>query len=134
MSVRYLQISLAVGNCLFGLLLLEKYGRALLHAQAWPPNLDQQVLLLVAGSVLPIALCGLRFPLAAGLFQFSSAFIGNQLLHDAPLPDLRFCSSISMTMAFAILAVTVLRGILEVTREAFGEAEDQDEKQAARAA
>jgi hypothetical protein len=134
MSVRHLQISLAAGNCLLGLLLLEKHGRTLLLSHAWPPSLEQQVLLLVAGSVLPAALFSLRYPLVAGIFQFSSAFIGNQLLHEAPLPDLRLISAISMTMGFAILAVTVFRGILEVTREAFGEAEDQDEKQAAGAA
>jgi hypothetical protein len=75
-----------------------------------------------------------RFPLVAGIAQFSTAFIGNQLLHEAPLRDLRACSSASMALALALLFVAVLRGILEVTQEAFGEAEEQDEQQAAGAA
>ena len=132
--IRFLQNVLAVSNCFFGLLLLWLYGPLLFHTHPWPPSLEQQVLLLVAGSVLPIAVLALRFPLVAGIAQFSTAFIGNQLLHEAPLPDLRLCSSVSMTIAFAILFVAVFRGVLEITQEAFGEAEDQDDKQAAGAA
>jgi hypothetical protein len=39
-----------------------------------------------------------------------------------------------MVLALALLFVAVFRGILEITQEAFGEAEDTDEKQAAGAA
>ncbi len=84
--------------------------------------------------LVPIAILSLRFPLAAGIAQFSTAFIGNQLLHDSPLLDLRACSSVSMALSMAILFAEVFRGIHEVTREAFGEIEDQDEKRAAEAA
>jgi hypothetical protein len=134
MSLRLLQNVLAASNCLFGLLLLGLYGPALLHGRVWPPSLEQQSLLLVAGFVLPLAVLAVRFPLVAGIAQFSTAFIGNQLLHEAPLPDLRACSSASMVLALALLFVAVFRGILEITQEAFGEAEDTDEKQAAGAA
>jgi Na+/phosphate symporter len=134
MGVRILQNVLLAGNCLFGLLLLVLYGPPLLHARAWPPSLIQEVLLLVAGSVFPLAVLAVRFPLVAGIAQFSTAFIGNQLLHEAPLPDLRICSSASMALALALLFVAVLRGILEITQEAFGEAEEPDEQQAAGAA
>jgi Na+/phosphate symporter len=134
MGVRILQNVLLAGNCLFGLLLLVLYGPPLLHTRAWPPSLEQEVLLLVAGSVFPLAVLAVRFPLVAGITQFSTAFIGNQLLHEAPLPDLRVCSSASMALALALLFVAVLRGILEITQEAFGEAEEPDEQQAAGAA
>jgi hypothetical protein len=70
----------------------------------------------------------------AGIAQFSSAFIGNQMLHDAPLPDLRAFSSASMVLALAIIFIAVLRGILEITQEAYGEVEDRDEKRATGAA
>ena len=130
MTLRILQMVLAVGNCLYGVVLLELYGRTALHIPLWPPSLDQQVLWLVALSVLPIAVIGLRFPLAAGILEFAAAFVGNQLLHDSPFPDLRLVSTISMTIAFIILGLSVFRGIIEVTREAFGEAEDTDERQA----
>jgi hypothetical protein len=134
MSVRLLQNGLAVGNCLFGLLLLALYGPALIHARAWPPGLEQQVLLLVVGAVVPLAILAIRFPLVAGIAQFSTAFIGNQMLHESPLPGLRAFSSASMTIALAILFAAVFAGILEITQEAFGEIEDQDEKRAADAA
>ncbi|HEY1500402.1 MAG TPA: hypothetical protein VGF88_12545 [Acidobacteriaceae bacterium] len=134
MSIRLLQNIFAGGNCVFGSLLLALYGPALLHAHAWPPNLEQQVLLLVAASVLPLALLAVRFPVVAGIAQFSSAFIGNQMLHDAPLPDLRAFSSASMVLALAIIFIAVLRGILEITQEAYGEVEDRDEKRATGAA
>jgi len=134
MGVRILQNVLLAGNCLFGLLLLVLYGPPLLHTRAWPPSLEQEVLVLVAGSVFPLAVMAVRFPLVAGIAQFSTAFIGNQLLHEAPLRDLRACSSASMALALALLFVAVLRGILEVTQEAFGEAEEQDDQQAAGAA
>lgn len=130
MTLRILQLVLVIGNCLYGVVLLELYGRTALHIPLWPPSLDQQVLWLVALSVLPIATIGLRFPLTAGILEFACAFIGNQLLHDSPFPDLRLVSTISMTIAFILLGLAVFRGIVEVTREAFGETEDTDERQA----
>ncbi len=134
MSVRLLQILVTAGNCLFGLLLLAIYGPALLHSHAWPPSLEQQVLILVAGSALPLAVLALRLPVLGGLAQFAAAYIGNQLLHEAPLRVLREFSCISMGIALAILFLAVFRGILEITQEAFGEAEDPDEQQVMRAA
>ena len=134
MSVRVLQTVCAVGNCVFGLILLALYGPALLHSRVWPPSLDQQVLVLVAGSAFPLAVLAVRFPLVGGIAQFSAAYLGNQLLHEAPLRTLREFSSASMMIALAILFVAVLRGILEITQEAFGEAEDADEQRAVSAA
>jgi hypothetical protein len=134
MSVRLLQNIFTAGNCVFGSLLLALYGPTLLHSRSWPPSLEHQVLLLVAASVMPLAVLAVRFPLVAGIAQFSSAFIGNQMLHEAPLPDLRAFSSVSMVLAVAILFIAVFRGILEITQEAFGESEDQDEKRATGAA
>lgn len=134
MTVRLLQNVCTGGNCVFGLLLLALYAPALLHGRAWPPSLVQQVLVLVAGLALPLAVLALRFPLIGGMAQFSTAYLGNQLLHEAPLRTLRDFSSASMAIALAIVFVAVFRGILEVTQEAFGEAEDMDEQPAARAA
>jgi len=134
MGLRVFQKVLGVANCAYGVLLLSRFGRPLLHLAAWPPTLEQQVILLVAGSVLPIGLIGLRFPLFAGIAEFACAYIGNQMLHEAPLTDLRFFSTISMAAGFTILAFAVFHGILEVTREAFGQTEDTDEKRAQGAA
>ncbi len=134
MSVRLLQNAVGAGNCLFGLILLALYGPALLHIRAWPLGLGQEVLLLVAGSVLPLAVVALRFPLIGGMGQFATAYIGNQLLHEAPLRVLRDFSSVSMAIALAIVLIAVFQGILEITQEAFGEIDDTDEQQAARAA
>lgn len=124
----------AAGNCLFGLLLLATYGRTLLHGHVWPPSLGQQVLVLVAGTAFPLALVAVRYPVAGGMAQFSAAYIGNQLLHEAPLHALRQFSCVSMGMALAILFLAVLGGILEITQEAFGDVEDADEQPAMRAA
>ena len=138
MSVRLLQMMVAAGNCLFGLLLLAIYGPALVHSHAWPPTLGQQVLVLVlvlvAGSAFPLAVLAMRFPVVGGMAQFSAAYIGNQLLHEAPLRVLREFSWVSMGIALAILFLAVFRGILEVTQEAFGEAEEPDEERLMRAA
>ncbi len=134
MSVRLLQNVLGVSNSVFGLMLLALYGPALLHLRGWPLSLGQEVLLLVAGSMLPLAVVALRFPLIGGMAQFSTAYIGNQLLHEAPLRMLRDFSAVSMSIALAIVLVAVFRGILEITQEAFGEIEDADEEQIARAA
>lgn len=130
MTLRILQLVLGVGNCLYGAVLLELYGSTALRVPLWPPSLDQQVLWMVALTVLPVAAVGLRYPLAAGILEFAFAFVGSQLLHDATWPDLRLVASISMTIAFILLGLTLIRGIVEVTREAFGEAEDQDERHA----
>jgi hypothetical protein len=132
MRLRLLQIGLVAADGLFGLILIVRYGSTILAHQRWP--FEQQVALLVAGFVLPLAVASLRYPLAAGIGQFATAFIGNQLLHDAPLPALRLCSVISMVLALAMLVAAVFRGIFEITQEAFGQAEDQDEKRAAGAA
>jgi hypothetical protein len=134
MVLRLVHTVLVGANCLFGLLLLGLYGPTLLHTRAWPPNLEQESLLLVAASVLPLAVMAARFPLVAGIAQFSTAYIGNQLLHDAPLPDLRFFSSVSMVLALVILAVALFRGIFEITQEAFGHPEDPKENQQQRRA
>ena len=95
---------------------------------------QQQVLVLVAGSALPLAVLAVRFPVVGGMAQFSAAYIGNQLLHEAPLRVLREFSCVSMGIALAILFLAVFRGILEITQEAFGEAEDTDEPRVMRAA
>ncbi|MFP5226590.1 MAG: hypothetical protein ACLGXA_03090 [Acidobacteriota bacterium] len=134
MRIRPLQNVVAVGNCLFGLMLAALYGPALVHIRAWPLSLGQEVLLLVAGSALPLAVVALRFPLVGGMAQFSMAYIGNQLLHEAPLRVLRDFSAVSMGIALTMLVIAVFRGILEITQEAFGEIEEADEQQAARAA
>ena len=132
MSLRWLQIALTGADCLFGSFLLVRYGGAILAHHSWP--LEQQLALLVAGSVLPLALATLRYPLAAGIAQFSAAFLGNQFLREAPLPDLRLCSSVSMILALAILVAAVFRGIFEITQEAFGQAEEPDEERSTGAA
>jgi hypothetical protein len=134
MVLRRVHTVLIGGNCFLGLLLLGLYGPILLHTRAWPPSLSQESLLLVAASVLPLAVLSVRYPLVAGIAQFSTAYIGNQLLRVAPLPELRVFSSISMMLALLILLVAVFRGVLEITQEAFGEVERQDEKPAAGAA
>ena len=131
MRIRRLQNACTTGNCVFGLVLLALYGPALLHSQAWPPSLMQQVLLLIAGSALPLAVVALRFPLVGAMAQFTTAYLGNQLVHEAPLRTLRDFSSVSMSIALVILFVAVFRGILEITQEAFGEADDTDEQRAA---
>ena len=134
MVLRRVHTALIGGNCFFGLLLLGLYGPILIHTRAWPPSLAQEALLLVAASVVPFAVLSVRFPLVAGIAQFSTAYIGNQLLREAPLPELRAFSSISMMLALVILAVAVFRGIFEITQEAFGEAEPQEKKRTAGAA
>jgi hypothetical protein len=127
MSVRSLQFVFGIGDCLFALILLALYAPALLHSRLWPPTLEEQVLLLVAGSALPLALVALRHPVAGGMAQFAAAYLGNQLLHEAPLPFLRAFSWASMLAALAILLLAVFRGILEVTQEAFGEPQEQEQ-------
>jgi hypothetical protein len=134
MSVRLVQNICVAGNCLFGLLLLTVYGSALVHGHVWPLSLDRQVLFLVAGTAFPLALLAVRFPLLGGMTQFSTAYLGNQILHEAPLHALREFSAASMTVALVIVFVAVLRGILEITQEAFGETEHPDEERVASAA
>ena len=134
MVLRRVHTVLIGGNCFLGLLLLALYGPILVHTRAWPPSLVEEALLLVGASVLPFAVLSVRFPLVAGMAQFSTAWVGNQLLREAPLPELRAFSSISMMLALVILGVAVFRGIFEITQEAFGQAEPQKKKPAAGAA
>lgn len=129
-----LRAIVVVGNLLYGAQLVSVYARAALWPSIWPTTLDQQVVWLVALSVLPLAVLGLWRPLMAGILEFATAFLGNQMLHDAPYPGLRLVSSISMAVALVILGLVVFSGIVQVTREAFGEAEDLDEQQARGAA
>lgn len=119
---------------MFGVVMLSLYGPALVQTRAWPLDLRQEVLVLVAGSILPLAILAFRFPLIAGIAQFSTAFIGNQLLHEAPLARLRDLSTVSMGLALAMLFIAVFRGILEITQEAFGESEEAEEEDSVRAA
>lgn len=130
MSLRILETVVVSGDCFYGALLFSAYGREAFHPPVGLPAADLQALWLVAIMVLPIAVLGLRYTLAAGILEFATAFVGNQMLHNAPFPDLRLVSSISMTIALAVLGLTVFNGILQVTREAFGEAKDPDEQHA----
>lgn len=116
MGLRMLQILLALGNCVYGILLLSQFGYA---ALGWPLALHQIVVLLIGVSVLPLALIGLRFPVAAGLLEFACAFIGKQLGHDGGQSQLLHDSTVSMGISMAILAIAVLRGVVQTTREAF---------------
>lgn len=109
-------------------MLLRRYGAGV-WPLVWPPSLEQSVLLLIAGAVLPAALIGLRFPLPAGIFQFACAFIGLQMAHEEVRPNLYQVAHFSMLLAAAILAVKVLRGITEVTEEAFAEGREDSEKE-----
>jgi hypothetical protein len=134
MLIRLLQNAVAVANCLLGLVLVAVYGPALLHIHILSMTLAQEVLLLVAGSVFPLAIVTFRYPLFGGMAQFALAYIGNQLLHEAPLRTLRDFSVASMIVALTIIFSAVLRGILEITQEAFGEAQDSDDRSAGQAA
>lgn len=127
MALRVLQYGLAGIDCLYGILLVLGYRHAVAPGGAWP----ELPVLLIAFSVLPAGVLALRSPLLAGLAQFAFAFLGKQLLHGGPWPDLRFCAALSMTWSLAMLVVVVFRGIVEVTHEAYGEAEHQDDRHVA---
>ncbi len=118
MGLRILQILLAAGNCVYGILLFGQYQNAF-EMQKWPPAPDQLAVLLIALTVLPLAIVGLRFPLFAGIFEFACAFIGRQLAHNASPPALMNLAHDSMAIALAMLGLATLRGIIETTREAF---------------
>lgn len=124
MALRVLQICLAGMDCVYGMLLLAGYGRSAWHVTAW----QQPGLALIVFSVLPASVLAVRFPAPAAIGQFACAFLGRQLLYNGPWPDLRLYGALSMTAAVAIVAVAVFRGVLEVTREAYGEAEHQDDR------
>ena len=128
MSLRLLQILLALGNCCYGAFLMLQYGPVFRQSYAWPLSLDQDVILLIGMSVLPIALLSLRFPIVAGILEFACAFIGLQLLHSDPLPHLTHYANVTMIMAAAVLAVAVLRGVTEVTYEAFHQKDEKPRK------
>lgn len=124
MALRVLQICLAMVDCAYGMLLLAGYGRSAWHVTVW----QQPALALIVFSVLPASVLAVRFPAPAAIGQFACAFLGRQLLYTGPWPDLRLYGALSMTLAVAIVAVAVFRGVLEVTREAYGEAEHQDDR------
>lgn len=119
MALRVLQIGLAGMDCAYGMLLLAGYGHSALHDPA---------LALMVFSVLPASVLAVRFPVPAAIGQFTCAFLGRQLLHNGPWPDLRLCAALSMTLAVAGVAVAVFRGIVEITREAYGETEHEDDR------
>jgi hypothetical protein len=121
MALRVLQICLAGIDCAFGMLLLAGYGRGAWHEPA---------LALIVFSVLPASVLAVHFPTPAAIGQFACAFLGRQFLHNGPWPDLRLYGSLSMTLAVAIVGVAVIRGVVEITREAYGETEHQDDQYA----
>lgn len=119
MVLRALQICLAGMDCVYGMLLLAGFGRGAWH---------QPALALIVLSVLPASVLAVRFPVPAAIGQFACAFLGRQFLHNGPWPDLRLYGALSMTLAVAIVALAVFRGVVEITREAYGEAEHQDDR------
>jgi len=121
MLLRVLQICLAGIDCAYGMLLLAGYGRGSWH---------QTAVALIALSILPAGVLSVRFPAPAAIGQFAFAFLGRQLLHNGPWPDLRLYAALSMTLAVAIVALAVVRGVVEITREAYGEADHQDDRYA----
>ncbi|MGA7525191.1 MAG: hypothetical protein WBW84_22270 [Acidobacteriaceae bacterium] len=124
MALRALQICLAGIDCGYGMLLLAGYGRSAWHGAVW----QQPGLVLIAFSVLPASVLAVRFAAPAAIGQFACAFLGRQLLHNGPWPELRLSAALSMILALAIVGVAVFRGVLEVTREAYGETEHQDDR------
>lgn len=127
MALRALQYGLAGIDCLYGVLLVVHYAHGLRAGGPWP----ELPLLLICLSVLPAGALALRSPMVAGLLQFACAFLGRELLQNWPNPGLRLCAALSMSWCLAMLVVVVFRGIVEVTLEAYGEAEHQDDRHAA---
>lgn len=119
MALRVLQICLTGIDCAYGMLLLAGFGRGAWHHPA---------LALIVLTVLPASVLAVRFPVRSAIGQFACAFLGRQLLHTGPWPDLRLYAAISMTLAVALVAVAVVRGVVEITREAYGEADHQDDR------
>ncbi|HEY1807243.1 MAG TPA: hypothetical protein VGG42_01715 [Acidobacteriaceae bacterium] len=123
MALRVLKVCLAGIDCVYGMLLLE-HGHSVWHGAAG----YQPALALIAFSVLPAGVLAVRFPAPAAILQFACALLGRQLLHNGPWPDLRLYGALSMTLAIAMVAVEVTRGVVEITREAYGESEHQDDR------
>lgn len=119
MSLRRLQILIAIGNCLFGIFLLARFGQTILQIQNWPPAPDQVALVLIAIALLPLAIFGLTFPSIAGVLQFACAFFGSHLAQDGSPATLLLGARISMGIALVILAVTIVRGLIGITPELF---------------
>jgi len=122
MSLRRLQILLAIVNCLFGVFLLARFGQNILGIQSWPPTPGQAALVLVAIALLPLAIFGLTFPSIAGILQFACASIGSHFAQQgssAALSGLLADARISMAMALVILAVAIVRGLIGITPELF---------------
>ncbi|HEX3660977.1 MAG TPA: hypothetical protein VHU89_06075 [Acidobacteriaceae bacterium] len=124
MALRVLQICLAGIDCAYGMLLVAGYGRSAWHMAGW----QQPALALIVFSVLPASVLSVRLSTPAAIGQFACAFLGRQLLHNGPWPDLRLVAALSMTLAVAMVAVAVFRGVVEITREAYGETEHQDDR------
>lgn len=131
MVLRVLQILLAIGNCGYGVLLLQKYGNVAMQIHSWPLTMSQDVILLIAVAVLPSGVVALRFPVVAGIFEFACAFIGLQLLHDKSLVQLKYYSHVTMFLAAGILILAVFRGVSEVTHEAFHKPEEKQRRKKA---
>lgn len=123
MALRVLQICLAAVDSACGALLLAEYGRS-----AWNLSGSQPAVALIVLSVLPASVLAVRFPVPSAIGQFACAFLGRQMLHNGPWPDLQLYAALSMTLAVALVAVAVARGVVEITREAYGEAEHQDDR------
>jgi len=121
MALRVLQICLSGMDCAYGMLLLAGYGHSAWH---------QPALALIVFSVLPASVLAVRFPVPAAIGQFACAFLGRQFLYNGPWPDLRLSAALSMTLGLAIAGMAVLRGVVEITREAYGEKEQQDDRYA----
>lgn len=128
MTLRRLQILLAVENCLFGAFLLAHFGRALFAIRAWPPSHEQTALLLIA-AVLPLALLDLAFPSIAGILQFACACVGShQLMAISSPPALLLSARISMGVALVMLAVAAASGVIGITPELFESPPAPDQK------
>ena len=124
MALRVLQICLAGVDCVYGMLLLAGYGRSAWHLTAW----HEPAVALIVFSVLPASVLAVRFPAPAAIGQFACAFLGREFLYNGPWPDLRLYAALSMLLAVGIVAMAVARGVVEITREAYGEAEHQDDR------
>lgn len=127
MALRMLQVGLGGLDCTYGMLLLALYGRDVWHLGGW----HWLAVGLIVASVLPASVLSVRFPVPAGIGQFACAFLGRQMLHHGPWPDVELYAALSMTLAVALVGIAVVRGVVEITREAYGEAEQQDDRCAA---
>lgn len=119
MSLRRLQIFLAIGNCLFGIYLLAHSGQAILQIQSWPLAPGQAALVLIVIALLPLAILGFTFPSIAGTLQFACACVGSRLAQDSSPAALLLAARISMGLALANLAIAMVRGLIDITPELF---------------